>query len=183
MNKTFFRASVVLFSAVLLTACGQPSPGQAGVGADPAAGADPASQTTMTAMLLRSGAMAAAAQSTACALDRVGANVASTSTFTIGANAVSTFSGWAADATNSAPPSVTIVLEGAKKTWGLSTLTGEARPDVAKMLGNPAAQMAGFLFHATLEQVPAGTYHALLWIDTSTGNTLCDTGKQVVVKR
>lgn len=182
MNKTFFQSSVVLFSAVLLTACGQPSPGPAGVGTDPAASGDPASQTTMTAMVLGSGAMAAAAQSSACALDRVNANAASRSTFTIDANDVSTFGGWAADGTNSAPPSVTVVLEGAKKTYGLSTLTGQARPDVAKVLGNPAAQTAGFLFHATLEQVPAGTYRALLWIDTSTGNTLCDTGKQIVVR-
>lgn len=183
MNKRFFQASIVLFSAVLLTACGQPGPGPAGVGTDPPASGDPSSQTTMTAMVLPGSAMATAAQSSACALDRVNANVASTSTFTIDADAVSTFSGWAVDATNSAPPSVTVVLEGAKKIYGLSTLTGQARPDVAKVLGNPAAQTAGFLFHATLEQVPAGVYHALLWINTSTGNTLCDTRKQIIVKR
>lgn len=178
MNKFFSRVGATLCGSLLLAACSRSHPGPAPTGV---ATADPASHVAVAAMVLNSDALAAAQPSATCSLDQVDGAAPSGNRFTADAGGTSTFRGWAADATGAAPPSVTLVLQGAK-TYGLSTLAGQDRPDVAQLLGNPAAQAAGFRFDATLQRVAAGTYGVSLWIDTSTGNTLCDTHKQIVVK-
>lgn len=178
MNKTLFHVATLLSASLLLAACGHS--GQGPTGAVGVAGADPASHVAVAAMALHSDALVGAQPVAACALDAVDGKPAAGSNFTVDATGISTFRGWAVDATHAAPPGVTIVLQGAK-TYGLSTLTGQDRPDIAQVLGSPAAQAAGFRFDATLRRVDAGTYQALLWIDTSTGNTVCDTGKHIVV--
>ncbi|MGH9567321.1 MAG: hypothetical protein ACRD4I_15175, partial [Candidatus Angelobacter sp.] len=120
--------------------------------------------------------------SRACALDDVNGK-GSSDAFMVGTDRASSFRGWAVNGNNAAPASMTLILKGVQMSYGLSAMTGRSRPDVAKVLNSPAAGSAGYEFEGDLKRVPAGTYQALVWVKDSAGDTLCDTGKLVIVEK
>jgi hypothetical protein len=91
------------------------------------------------------------------------------------------FGGWLAERTDpTVPDAVGILLRGGASFLAEGS-NGVQRGDVAKVLGNPALEGAGFNIEAPLEGVPHDTYSVLLVGWHGKRPLSCDTGKRLRV--
>lgn len=89
--------------------------------------------------------------------------------------------GWYADSKRAAPPTLSIILVGASRSYAIPASTNILRPDVAKALNSHAAEHAGYTVAATLESVETGVYRVVLASNVSASGSMCDSKRKLLV--
>ena len=96
-----------------------------------------------------------------CALDAVNGTKAVGGRFELPAGQAATFDGWVAGTDMQAPPTLSIVLDGASD-FQITGVTGVSRDDVAKAYHADHLANAGFRVEAASLAIPAGDYKVMI---------------------
>jgi hypothetical protein len=116
-----------------------------------------------------------------CALDAVNGTKAVDGRFEIPAGQAATFDGWVAGTDMQAPPTLSIVLDGASD-FQINGTTGISRDDVAKAYNAEHLANAGFKLEAGSLAVPTGDYKVMIAHLEGGAWVVCESNTVLAVK-
>lgn len=122
-----------------------------------------------------------------CYIDSVEpVNIENKEAFEVKSDKILNVRGWVADIPNSLSPKsmVLVLMDGQQKGYNIGTTSDfSMRPDVAKVFNNPQIAHSGFSFKATVSDVPAGQYTALINVDFGNIRHICKSATPWTVTR
>lgn len=186
MNK--IRVLFVVLAALALAACGETGQSPSATAAGPTAPASKSAaavaavqtDSSTSAQPIASSTVAAAVLSgQACSLDTIDNSY--DAHVTLDKNRPHAFRGWLENDKQKPAGEFQIVLAG-NKDFAIRAHTGNARPDVASALKNPALGTAGFNVSANLSSLLAGQYEIRLLMSAGAKAYWCDVKKTVRLK-